>query len=168
MDALARFIQQHPIPVIIGFVASLVTIGGALLRWRSVAPAAQTSPPPADASNSITPSSSSSPPAAEQWHDCAYCDGTGQYVKFANLFRTDHATCTVCDGHGQHFSDLWSQPDCRRCNGSGKLTSTNVDAIVPITLQRRTHLIPKTTKNVDVCDVCSGIGKRPKLMASET
>jgi len=49
-------------------------------------------------------------PNTKQLLDCAYCDGTGKYIKFGNAVRTDYATCTVCSGHGQLHTDLWARP----------------------------------------------------------
>ena len=89
----------------------------------------------------------------KQWMDCRYCDGTGSVVTYATLYDKRVATCGVCSGHGQILTDLWSQPDCRRCGGSGKLKSEEY---------RRIYRVRQYSSHTQPCDVCGGTGKRPR------
>ena len=83
---------------------------------------------------------------------CQYCDATGRILESYDRFNTVYATCGICNGHGEIKSELWNQPDCRRCNGSGKLITQTTQKI-----GRRRH----STKFTQPCNVCGGIGKRP-------
>jgi DnaJ-class molecular chaperone len=84
--------------------------------------------------------------------DCAYCDATGTIVARWDAFRTENATCGICSGHGQLLTDLWVQPPCRRCRGSGKLHS-----IREVGFRGRRYQYTW----IEPCDVCHGIGKMP-------
>jgi len=89
----------------------------------------------------------------KQWMNCRYCDGTGSVVTHASRYQKQVGTCGICIGHGQILTDLWSQPDCRRCAGSGKLVSQEY---------RRIRKVRQYLAYTQPCDVCGGIGKRPR------
>ncbi len=91
-------------------------------------------------------------PKQKQLIDCAYCDGKGSIVVSSNSFHTQHGTCGLCGGRGQLLTDLWGQPPCRRCGGSGKLHSTKA-----VAYRRRVY----RNTLMEPCDVCGGTGRMP-------
>lgn len=91
-------------------------------------------------------------PKEKQFIDCAYCDGKGSIVARWDRFHTEHATCGICSGRGQLYSDLWVQPLCRRCGGSGKLHS-----IKSVRFRNRRY----SNTLIEPCGVCAGTGRIP-------
>ena len=91
-------------------------------------------------------------PKEKQFIDCAYCDRNGIFVAKWDGFHTQYATCGLCQGRGQLLTDLWVQPSCRRCHGSGKLQS--------ITTGRYYRMRFQDTFT-EPCDVCGGAGRMP-------
>lgn len=96
-----------------------------------------------------------------QFIDCRYCSGKGSVAARWDSYKIQYATCPICSGKGRIFTELWSQPDCRRCNGSGALVS-NTSTV--ISYRRRIHR--QTFTDVDICPVCLGIGKEAKAPSS--
>ena len=99
----------------------------------------------------------------KKWIDCAYCDHSGTIVReqIANSFgETTYRhedTCGVCGGRGKVYTDRWNQPDCRRCNGAGKLRSTSSETVAYMgNMPLNRPLVSYTA-----CEVCDGVGKIP-------
>lgn len=88
-----------------------------------------------------------------KWIECAYCGGTGSVTTFASLYQQHVGTCGICGGHGQILTDLWSQPACQRCEGSGRLVSREYQRF-----GRRGRYSTYTRS----CAVCVGTGRRPR------
>ena len=91
-------------------------------------------------------------PTERRLIDCAYCNGSGSIVASWDRFHVQHVTCGLCSGLGQLFTDLWVQPPCRRCGGSGKLHSIR-------SLRFRNRLYSNTF--IEPCEVCGGNGRMP-------
>ncbi|GAB5407624.1 MAG: hypothetical protein Aurels2KO_58550 [Aureliella sp.] len=110
MEALTSFIREHPIPVLIGFVASVITIGGAIGRIFGYIPPLK------------FPRRTKTQPRMQ----CRLCNGTGK----------DHVggviipgVCDVCAGKGYVITDRVGQPNCPHCphcRGSGRDTVGNI------------------------------------------
>lgn len=145
MDAIVNFLQSDPIPVGLGFVAVLVTIGTPIYRWRVSSLGTQT-----------LPSGIQDPASKSDTMDCRYCGGAGSVVAHNDGANVTHATCGVCCGHGTISGSIAAQPDCRRCNGSGRLLTENIQVV-----RRRRRVRRQHNSLVHPCDVCGGVGKRP-------
>lgn len=168
-----RSIADHPLMIflcVLGNIASLVTLGPMglamavtvsallLLMLSKLGPASETQIKESDEAIIQNPTTRNE---AKEWIDCAYCDGSSRIIKDRTIINgvltnTEYETCGICEGRGEILTALWSQPKCRRCNGSGKLVSNSADTI---NLGLMTCLRP--LKQIVPCDVCDGSGRRP-------
>jgi len=64
--------------------------------------------------------------------DCKKCNGTGYITELVEKKEVEIITCTLCEGKVTLSSDEWAAKgfkincksfDCKRCNGTGKMTS---------------------------------------------
>lgn len=144
MDALVNFLQSHPIPVVLGFIAVLITIGTPIYRWTADENRTPPSQPVAYSRSVV------------ETMECRYCGGAGSVIARNDGVQIAHATCGICSGDGVIVGPIVTQPDCRRCNGSGRLLSENVEVV-----RRKRRIHRQHNSLVYPCDVCSGVGKRP-------
>ena len=84
-------------------------------------------------------------PPLEADISCPYCEETGKDPNApvptkANPNPTVEP-CPICKGHGHFRTDRVGQRDCVFCKGSGRMT---------------------TSKGIEPCKVCNGIGLEPK------
>lgn len=93
---------------------------------------------------SHAPSEYDNPRREKRRMECNRCDGTGQMLYASALFLKFRKLCTQCKGHGSYTTDLWSQPDCVGCKGTG-----------------RTYGSDWPGKWWHSCALCEGHGKRP-------
>jgi hypothetical protein len=96
----------------------------------------------------------------KQWIDCAYCQGTGSVMTYNDGHTQRSESCGICNGHGQVLTDLWDRPGCRRCGGSGRLVSKQYTPSLHV-IGRRILKHHQYDTEIQPCDVCRGLGKRP-------
>lgn len=165
-----------PVGLIIAAVCLLIS-GAAVFYAKSTEaevnnvtqPAPQAAPQPAPQPAPVVetvptqqPVSEPEAPPEQDWIDCAYCKCKGSVIGFRDAHSERLITCGVCSGRGRIFTDLWNQPHCRRCNGSGSLV-TNTTQRIPIGRRRS---IKRWDTFIDPCDVCGGTGREPKLAST--
>lgn len=136
LEYAAEWVKNNPVPVIIGFVASLFGIAPGIAWLLGLFPRLGLSARRVMVIRKLPEHGSSEPSSCHRQRrqiQCPLCKGSG------NKWRRYEATCHKCNGRGYIYTCRVGQPKCPQCAGTGF----------------------KNGRYESDCPICGGIGLLP-------